>query len=86
MPSRAIATSSASPSARSTSASIQSDSRAKCRSPSGLARWWISSRSTCSAMSSGVVRNVGTATSVRNDSGIPSRRSRPGNGTGAREA
>ena len=49
---------------------IQSDSRAKCRSPSGLARWWISSRSTCSAMSSGVIKNVGTATSVRNNCGI----------------
>ena len=44
------------PRARSASASIQSDSSAKCRSPSGLARWWISSRSTCSAMSSGVVK------------------------------
>ena len=82
MPARATATNSASASARSTSASIQSDSRAKCRSPSGLARWWISSRSTCSSMSSGVVRSVGTATSVRNDSGTPPRRSRPGNGTG----
>ena len=37
----------------------------------GLARWWISRRSICSSIASGVVSSVGTATRVRKCEGTP---------------
>ena len=52
MPAAAAASRASSPSTCSVAASTQSESRAKCRSPSGLARWWISSRSICSSIAS----------------------------------
>ena len=75
MPSLAAKSSSSSPSACSLSESRQSDSKAKCSSPRGLARKWISSCSTCVSMSLSEVRRVGTAMSVRRFSGTPLLRS-----------
>ena len=84
IPSVAAARSRSSSGIVSVGASVQSERRAKQRSPSALARKWISRRLTCSSISRSFVNRVGTTTRVRRSAGRPSRSSRRGRSRGPR--